>query len=109
MRFHEAPEGAILVVGYTAEGPVLAKKLAQQINNGHVTFNAHWVGEQGELRGVCIIMEDQDVEVFRTDDASLDASKLVKSERGTSKRSRGRSTDRGVPAASSDSSGESVG
>ena len=109
MKFSEAPVDAILVVGNTADGPVLAKKLGNKINNGHVVFNAHWTNEQGELRGTCVIMEDQQVEIYSIDDANLVTDKPTKSKRGTSRRSRGGSASGRVPAASSDSSGESVG
>lgn len=107
MKFCEAPVGAILIVGNTADGPVLARKLADEIDNGHVKFNAHWTNEQGELRGVCIIMEDQSVEIYSTDDANSSTSKPAK--RGTGKRARGGGASRGMPAASSDSSGKGVG
>jgi len=106
MRFHEAPVNAILVVGNTADGPVLARKLADEIDNGHVKFNAHWTNEQGELRGVCIIMEDQDVEIFSTDDADPG---LAKPKRRASKRIGRGSPNRGVSAASSGDGGKGVG
>lgn len=109
MKFSEAPVDAILVVGNTADGPVLARKLADEIDNGHVRFNAHWTNERGELRGTCIIMEDMQVELYSTGDANLVTDKPAKSKRGTSRRSRGGSASGRVPAASSDSSGESVG
>lgn len=109
MKFSEAPVDAILVVGNTADGPVLAKKLGNKIDNGHVVFNAHWTNEQGELRGTCIIMEDMQVELYSTDDANSVTDKPAKPKRGTSKRSGRGSANRGMPAAGSDSSGEGVG
>jgi len=109
MKFSEAPVDAILVVGNTADGPVLAKKLGNKINNGHVAFNAHWTNEQGELRGTCVIMEDQQVEIYSTDDANLVTDKPAKPKRGTGKRARGGSAGGRVPAAGSDSGGASVG
>lgn len=109
MKFSEAPVDAILVVGNTADGPVLAKKLGNKIDNGHVVFNAHWTNEQGELRGTCVIMEDQQVEIYSTDDANLVTDKPAKSKRGTGKRARGGSAGGRVSAAGSDSGGASVG
>ena len=109
MKFMEAPVDAILVVGNTADGPVLAKKLGNKIDNGHVVFNAHWTNEQGELRGTCVIMEDQQVEIYSTDDANLVTDKPAKSKRGTGKRARGGSAGGRVSAAGSDSGGASVG
>jgi len=109
MKFSEAPVDAILVVGNTADGPVLAKKLGNKIDNGHVVFNAHWTNEQGELRGTCVIMEDQQVEIYSTDDANLVTDKPAKSKRGTGKRARGGGAGGRVSAAGSDSGGASVG
>lgn len=109
MKFMEAPVDAILVVGNTADGPVLAKKLGNKIDNGHVVFNAHWTNEQGELRGTCVIMEDQQVEIYSTDDANLVTDKPAKSKRGTGKRARGGGAGGRVSAAGSDSGGASVG
>ncbi len=109
MKFREAPVGAILIVGNTADGPVLVRKLADEIDNGHVKFNAHWTNEQGELRGVCIIMEDMQVELYSTDDANSVTDKPAKPKRGTGGRSRGGSAGRRVSAAGSDSGGASVG
>jgi hypothetical protein len=109
MKFSEAPVDAILVVGNTADGPVLAKKLGNKIDNGHVVFNAHWTNEQGELRGTCVIMEDQQVEIYSIDDANLVTDKPAKSKRGTGKRARGGGAGGRVSAAGSDSGGASVG
>lgn len=108
MRFREAPVGVILIVGNTADGPVLARKLANELDNGYVKFNAHWTNEQGELRGVCIIMEDQEVEVYSTNDANL-TGKPVKPKSRTSKRTGRGSASRGMPAAGSNSGGEGMG
>lgn len=107
MKFSEAPNDAILVVGNTADGPVLVRKVGDIIDLGHVKFNAHWVTESGELRGTCVIMEDQQVEIYSTDDATVITDKPAKRKAGRG--SRGGGSGRRVPAASRAGSGESVG
>ncbi len=108
MKFKEAQVNSILIVANTADGPVYARKLEAWVNTGAVRHNAHWVTANGEFRGVCVITEDQDVEVYSTNDADL-SDHDAKPKRGTSKRVRGGSADSRVPAESSDSGGESVG
>lgn len=107
MKFKEAPVDAILIVANTADGPVYARKLEAGVETGAVRHNAHWVTASGEFRGVCVITEDQDVEVYSTNDADLDHA--VKPKRGTGKRTRGGSSGSWVSAESGDSGGESVG
>ena len=59
VRFSQAPVGSVLAVGYTADGPVLAKKLEDAISHGHVLFNAYWY----DTLTTCVIMDDQECEV----------------------------------------------
>lgn len=109
MKFSEAPVGAILVVGNTADGPVLARKVGDIIDLGYVKFNAHWVTESGALRGTCVIMEDQQVEIYSTGNADTGTDKPAKSRRGTGKRAGRGSSDRGMPATGGAGGGEGVG
>lgn len=108
MKFKEAPVDAILIVANTADGPVYARKLEGWVSTGAVKHNAHWVTASGEFRGVCVITEDQDVEVHSTNDADLSGYD-AKPKRGTGKRTRGGGTGSRMPAESGDNSGESVG
>lgn len=108
MKFSQAPVDAILVVANTADGPVYARKLEAWVETGVVHHNAHWVTANGEFRGVCVITEDQDVEIHSTNDADLDTSD-AKPKRGTGKRSRGRGTNSGLPTGSGDNGSEGMG
>jgi len=109
MKFRDVPVGAIVIVGNTLDGPFYARKLDGMVHSGQVMHNANWVTSDGAFQGVCILMEDQEVEIFSTDNADLDAASNAKPKRGTSKRTRGGSPNSGVPAASSDYGGEGVG
>jgi hypothetical protein len=107
VKFRDVPVDTIVIVGYTADGPYYAKKTDAVKTEKAMAHNAMWVTEDGELRGICYIMEDQDVEIPGTDDTA--DTTAAKPKRGTGKRARGGSPDRRVPVTSSNSGGESVG
>lgn len=110
MKFSEAPVDSILVVGNTADGPILARKIeVLESDEYQPMHNAHWVDASGNMRGICFIMEDQQVEIYSTDTAVASSDKPAKPKRGTGKRAGMGSSSRGMPAASSDSGGEGMG
>ena len=108
-KFRDVPVDAIVIVGMTADGPYYARKLNGMVQTGQVQHNAHLVLSDGTFQGVFFLLEDQEVEIFSTDDADLDAASPAKPKRRASKRTGRGSPGSGVPAASSDPSGEGVG